>query len=586
MKRTKLIALLLAVAMLAAMMVGCSGSSEEETVTPAPEGSTSQEEAPAVEEAPAQTEEASAADDGEGPTALAIETFGENVTPEQWTLPLSDGTEEITLAATFPDPLFASYPNGMADCDIYLEAERITGVAMNYQPLSTSASSEQFNIMMASGDYPDLVGWGLNYTGGDELAIEEDIYLDCRELVAEYAPNYYKILSTDDELLSTALTDSGYLPGFLAVVTENGLGSYGPQIRVDLLEKLGMDKPYTIDEWYDVLKAFQTECGLEEPLVLSSSGCAQDNFICAAFGVNGYISNYPMSVAPWYVEDGVIKFGAVEAGYKEYLALMNQWYNEGLIHPDFISINSNFNSPEYGAKIQGGQAGIWFSDKGNIGNYNSLSEVEGFWAEATYDAHATEDSINHFATYSKKSAGNGFRISTNCKYPELAAKWADWWYTDEGSLLANYGIEGRGLQYNENGEPELSDMVLNTEGVSVRDALLVYASNNTICCVVDSHAMDTAYSAEDVAAPEIWNTGMDDACKIPSEVSLTSEEQERINAIYTDVETMCMENITQFILGTKSLDEFDSFAENVYSVGLAECLEIQQAAYDRWAEKQ
>lgn len=594
--KKSLLALVLVLAMLALMMAGCAKTSTETTETnPETESTEAPAQTEESETAEAPAEEAPEADDGEesaepvtegeGPTQLAIETFGENVQPQEWTLPLSDGSESMVLAATFPDPLFASYPNGMADCDIYQEAERVTGVKMEYLPLSTSASSEQFNIMMASGDYPALVGWGLSYTGGDEKAVEDEVYIDVRDLVAQYSPNYYKILSTDDELLETALTDSGYLTGFMAVVTENGLAQYGPQVRVDLLEKLGMDKPYTIDEWHDVLTAFKTELGLDEPLVFPAGGCAQDNFICSAFGVNGYISNFPQSVAPWYVEDGTVKFGCVEQGYLEYLELVKSWYDEGLMDKDYISTNTNFNSPDYQAKIQGGQCGIWFSDYGNIGNYNSLSEVEGFHAEATYDAHASEDSVNHFAKYSKKSAGNGFRITTNCEYPELAAQWADWWYTEEGSLLANYGIEGRGLEFDENGNPALSDMLLNTPGVSVRDALLVYASNNTICCVVDSHALDTTYSQEDIEAPEIWNTGMDDSYVMPSTVSLKTDEQEELNSIYTDVETMCIENISKFITGTRSLDEFDQFVSEVRSVGLDRCLEIYQGAYDRAMSK-
>lgn len=52
--------------------------------------------------------------------------------------------------------------------------------------------------MITSGDYPDLIGWGLNYANGDEAAVEEEIYLDLAEYVAQYAPNYYKLLSSDD----------------------------------------------------------------------------------------------------------------------------------------------------------------------------------------------------------------------------------------------------------------------------------------------------------------------------------------------------------------------------------------------------
>lgn len=155
----------------------------------------------------------------------------------------------------------------------------------------------------------------------------------------------------------------------------------------------------------------------------------------------------------------------------------------GYIHPDFVSLNSNWNSPDYANAITSGDAGIFYADQGNLGGYNEASEIPGFAVEATYDMHATKDSINHFAQYTKKSVGNGFKITTNCENIELACQWGDWWYSEEGSLLANYGVEGVSFNYVD-GKPVLSETVTDApEGM--RDALLIYASNDTICCVID-----------------------------------------------------------------------------------------------------
>jgi putative aldouronate transport system substrate-binding protein len=589
----KLLALLLTLCMVCGMLAACgSGSTDTTTDTaattetettaesaaqeePAEAPSTDTEEAPAEEAAPAEDSAAPVA-----ATGLAAEVFGADASPAEWSLPLSDGSEPLTLWATFPDALFASYPNGMLDCDIYQEAERVTGVSIEYNPLSTSASSEQFNVMVASGDYPDMIGWGLNYASGDESAIEEEVYLDLTEIIADYAPNYYNLLASDDELLQSALTDAGYISSFFALVTEDGLASFGPMIRTDLLDKLGLEKPYTIDEYHEVLTAFKNE-GVAEPLVLLAPGCAQDDWIAGAFGVSAFLNNFPMSSAPFYVEDGVVKFGVVEEGFQEYISLMHDWYEEGLIDPDFISENSNWNGPDYAMKIQNGDCGIFYSDYGNIGGYNAGSEVEGFHVEATYDAHMTEDSVNHFGNFSSKSAGNGIHLTTACSNVELAAQWCDWWYTDEASLLANYGIEGRGYELVD-GVPTYTELVTDADGMSIRDALLVYASNNTVCCVIDSHALDTAYSQEDIDAPEIWATGMDNANRMPSGVSLNMTEQETYSARYTDIETVCMESIAKFITGAKPLSEFDELIENCYAMGLQECLDAYQSAYDRY----
>lgn len=581
----KFLALLLALCLTMGLMAGC-GSQAGSSAAPAASAAENEEpnapaeevpETPAAEESAA---EASAVEEEvveDGITAHAKEIFGVEEAPEGVSYPL-DTDVSLELMATFPDPLFASYPNGMADCLIYQEAEKATGVKMTYTPLSTSASAEQFNVIMASGTYPDLIGWGLNYATGDDAAVEEEIYLDLTEYIAEYAPNYFNVLASDDELLDTAVTDGGNIVGFHAVVTEESLAKAGMVIRTDLLEKLGLDKPYTIDEWEETLAAFKNE-GLQQPLMMLAPGAIQDNWIAGAFDVAAFCNSFPMSVAPTFVRDGEIKFGPLEDGFKDYIELVHEWFTKGYIYSDFITANSNWNSPWYANSIINGDAGIFYSDMGNLGGYIAGSEIPGFAVEATYDMHATEDSINHFGTFSKKAAANGFRITTSCEDVELACRWGDWWYTEEGSLLANYGVEGVSFDYVD-GVPMFNETVTDApEGM--RDALLIYASNNTISCVIDSNAVASGYSDVDKAAPEIWAKGMDDAYVIPSTVTLSAEENTEAMGIYTDIQTLCLESIAKFINGDKSLDEYDAFVADIEAMGIQDYLEIYQGAYDR-----
>ena len=577
--------MLLALCLVLGLMAGCgadaassvsSAPTEENVSVAAPEEVPAEEpaeeasvvEESVVEEAPAEG----------GPTAYAIEVFGIEEAPEAVTYPL-DTDETLELMATFPDPLFASYPNAMADCQIYQEAEKATGVKMTYTGLSTSASAEQFNVIMASGDYPDLIGWGLNYATGDDAAIEDEVYIDLTEYIAQYAPNYWSILSCDDEMLDTTITDGGYIVGFHAVRTEDALAKAGLVIRTDLLAEAGLDKPYTIDEFETTLAAFK-DMGLEQPLMMLAPGAIQDNWLSAAFDVAAFCNSFPMSVIPTYVEDGTIKFGPMEEGFKEYITLIKDWYDKGYIHSDFVSLNANWNSPDYANAITGGNAGIFYADQGNLGGYIDGSEIEGFAVEATYDMHATEDSVNHFMQTTKKSVGNGFRITTCCENVELACRWGDWWYSEEGSLLANYGVEGVSFDRDENGIPYLNETVTDApEGM--RDALLIYCSNDTICCVIDPKAITSGYSEVDVAAPEIWATGMDDSYVIPSTVSLSAEENTEATNIYSDIQTLCMESIAKFISGDKPMDEYDAFVESIKSMNIEGFLAIYQGAYDR-----
>ena len=558
---------------------GSTASSGAQSAAPtaaADEGSTEEKGTPAADaaaEGSVTLQEAAANADA---TSYAKEVFGDDVQPEEVSYPV-DTDESLSLVATFPDPLFSSYPNAMADCSIYKAAEEATGIHVDYQGMSTSASNEQFNVMVASGSYPDLIGWGLNFANGDDAEVDEDVILDLTEDIAQYAPNYYNLLSTDDELLKTAVSSSGYITAFYGLTTEDGLAKEGLAIRTDELQKLGLEKPYTIDDYENVLAAFKDD-GLKQPMMMLAPGAIQDNWLSGAFDVAAFCNSFPMSVVPTYVQDGEIKFGPIEDGFKDYITLMHEWYEKGYIEADFISDNSNWNSPDYANAITNGEAGIFYCDWGNLGGYIEASEIDGFALEATYDMHASEDSINHFGTFITKSASNGFRITTNCENVELACQWGDWWYSEEGSLLANYGVEGEGFEYVD-GVPTFTSLVTDSD-LGMRDALLVYASNGTINCVIDNNAVASGYSEVDKAAPEIWAKGMDDEYVIPTSMSLSADDSTEAANIYSDIQTLCMESIAKFITGDKSLDEFDDFVQQIEDMGIQDYLDIYQECYD------
>ena len=558
---------------------GSTASSGAQSAAPtaaADEGSTEEKGTPAADaaaEGSVTLQEAAANADA---TSYAKEVFGDDVQPEEVSYPV-DTDESLSLVATFPDPLFSSYPNAMADCSIYKAAEEATGIHVDYQGMSTSASNEQFNVMVASGSYPDMIGWGLNFANGDDAEVDEDVILDLTEDIAQYAPNYYNLLSTDDELLKTAVSSSGYITAFYGLTTEDGLAKEGLAIRTDELQKLGLEKPYTIDDYENVLAAFKDD-GLKQPMMMLAPGAIQDNWLSGAFDVAAFCNSFPMSVVPTYVQDGEIKFGPIEDGFKDYITLMHEWYEKGYIEADFISDNSNWNSPDYANAITNGEAGIFYCDWGNLGGYIEASEIDGFALEATYDMHASEDSTNHFGTFITKSASNGFRITTNCENVELACQWGDWWYSEEGSLLANYGVEGEGFEYVD-GVPTFTSLVTDSD-LGMRDALLVYASNGTINCVIDNNAVASGYSEVDKAAPEIWAKGMDDEYVIPTSMSLSADDSTEAANIYSDIQTLCMESIAKFITGDKSLDEFDDFVQQIEDMGIQDYLDIYQECYD------
>lgn len=79
----------------------------------------------------------------------------------------------------------------------------MTNVRWDATLVSFFSSTEQFQLMVASQDYTDVVCRALDtggYTGGADQAIEEDFLIDVTELIDENMPNLLGWFDTYPEL--------------------------------------------------------------------------------------------------------------------------------------------------------------------------------------------------------------------------------------------------------------------------------------------------------------------------------------------------------------------------------------------------
>ena len=63
----------------------------------------------------------------------------------------------------------------------------------------------------------------------------------------------------------------------------------------------------------------------------------------------------------------------------------------------------------------------------------------------------------------------------------------------------------------------------------------------------------------------------------------TSDESEIVNTYMTDIQTLVDENATAFVTGNRSLDEFDTYIDELNAICLGDVLTVKQAQYDRYA---
>ncbi|MDO4328492.1 MAG: extracellular solute-binding protein [Lachnospiraceae bacterium] len=469
----------------------------------------------------------------------------------------------------------------------YQEIAKNTGVDVQFIHPPTGQESDSFSLLIAGGEYPDMIhyDWGNAVAGGPDKAIEEGVILELSDLIEQNCPNLKAFLEKYPEIKATMTTDKGNIycfPNVYPYFEDDTLVvcNRGYQIRQDWLDELGLEAPETIDEWHTVLTAFKNKGTNEDgnPIVpMVSRKLSEKTSMVRTFANAWGGLDYD-----FYVDNGVVKFGPIEPAFKDYLATMNQWYEEGLIASEFSTITGK----EVDAMITTNQAGAWFFGLGaGMGVYiTALGGDDSKISGVKFPVAAEGDTPKYTSLDNYPFVGFGTAISTKCQDVEAACKWLDYHYSEEGNRLLNWGIEGVSYELDENGLPQFTDEILhNPDGLSADVALGKYAMVSQLEAFAKDHRAEAirmwVYPAQEEAS-RIWNE-TDFTYRYPPTVSLTPEESSELAGIMSDITTYRDENVIRFILGSESIDNYDKFAETIQKMNISRAIEIKQAAYDR-----
>lgn len=561
--KTRMLALLLVTAMVFAFAAcGSNAQSAAPAASSAAEAS-----APAAEEAAPAADEAEEIDED----SAEISTVDEPAEPEEipdLELPLSDGSEtfEVWMGIS---PAAMNYISTLAENRTYQEIMTRTGVNLSFIHFHPSTQTEQFNLVCASGDYPDVMNGVANqYTGGADQGIEDGVFLDLMEYLPEFAPHYYNIISTDDQLFDEVSTPEGAVVGFYSVYAEPRLNDMGYIIRKNWLDDLGMDVPTTYDELHDALAAFKNEKGASDALFVPSTGVS--DYFTAGYGV----------ASGMYVDNGEIKFGPLEEGYKEYLQLMADWYAEDLVYHDFASYGEMLTFRDPGA-VGAGQVGCFYSETGDMAMFGDFSDDPDILFAAMAPV-SVEKNGTVYASDKAPSKADDIRwaVTTGCEDPELLIQFIDYLYTEEGALLCNYGIEGETFEYDADGVPHFSDLINNNPEYDYRTAIFLYVMDAGPT-VVDPMRGTSNYTQEQLDSWAVWaSDNIDYSHVIANKVVLKAEDSE-YNNVMSDIETFMDEATVKYITGEFSFDTFEAdFVEKLHTMNIDRCIELYQDAYD------
>lgn len=591
MKR-RLITLFVALAMLLGLLSGCGNSDTTETPEPTsdagvstvPSESTaevttnpepSQESEETLDPAIADTSEPEPTESIDGEITFATADGNPMDAPEYpVSLPVTDSTESVSLYMIF-SPAVIGMVGQLADENIaWSTFTQQTGLNLDIHLVHPGSKATEVSLMLASQSYLDIMQDVVtDYIGGGDQAIEDEVLYDITDMVYEYAPNFWSKITWSEEVYEKVATESGRLVGFSRISSDLLGSDKGVVIRQDWLDGVGMDKPVTVDDWHRVLSAFGSEYD-SGGMWISGTTAYMGMDILSAYGGSSEM----------FVKDGQVRFGPIEDSYKQYLELLSGWYTEGLIYTDFYTNTEDMlveDIPLMATK----KLGIGATEVMKISAFDSV--IEGSeWVALASPVLNSGDVLHTGGTKDYYAEMADLSITTACKNPEIVCAAFDYLYTKEGSILANYGVEGVTFEYDENNEPKFGELITNNPDYDLKTAIMMN------CMDIGPYVRDVyrtmfTYTDNQIEAYGIWYNDVEHDFKwvLPDGVTLTPEESEEFSALQSEYDTYFQEHSAKFIIGDSSLEEFDEYAGMMRGLGVDRAIEIYQAAYERYLAK-
>ncbi|MEO9526979.1 sugar ABC transporter permease [Roseibium sp.] len=476
----------------------------------------------------------------------------------------------------------ARYPRYKEDWPVEQIARELTGIHLidatvgaNTRTDENNGKTEALNLMLASGGIPDIVGSSRIKDFVNQFG-PEGAFIGLNDLIEEHAPHLKAFLDERPEIRSAIQAANGemyyipYLPD----------GKYGRAyfIRHDWLSKLGLEAPQNVEELEEVLIAFRDKDpngnGLKDEVPFFARQWPELIRLVTLWDGRSSGSD---TYHDFYVDNGKLQHPYAGEGYRDGIKNLARWYAEGLIDPEIFTRGSS--SREYLlSENLGGMTHDWFAS--TSGYNDSLGgKVEGF----QFKAFAPPASVSGVRMEEHRRIPikpDGWAIGYTNEHPVETIKYFDFWFTEEGRRLANFGVEGE--QYTMvDGQPQFTEDFL-TNGKPVNNQLYEVGSQLQARGYFQDYNYEkqwsNKYALEGIALYDEGDYLIDQFLG----VALNAEEQKVYDKYWASIRTYMLERQQGWILGNGDVvADWDDYVATLNKMGLQEVLDAMNSAYSR-----
>jgi len=503
-------------------------------------------------------------------------------------------TEPVTLTLAIGVGPTNEDPNNMW---FFKYMKEKTGVDTDYMVIQNSAWDEKKPIMLATDDLPDIF-LGLSFNTTEIMKYgKAGSFIPLNGYIDLYGDMIKEKIDMVDGAWTGIHCPDGNIYSLPSLTISFQASGNALSINHEWLKNVGMDFPTTLDEFYNVMKAFKEQDANgngdpndEIPISGSSTERPFRGQILDAFGLileSGSKTNMGVT------RDGKAVYVPLSEKYKDYLTYMNKLWSEGLIDPDYYT--------------QDLQAVYAKGEKQLFGVYTNWAPYyfTSKWADWTVISPLVENSGDKPLTFYRTPYNPGrLTVTKACKNPDVAVRWLNLFYTPEVCKRLFYGpeygsdedTEGKGtiLYPEEDGSMHEEVPAWNPDEIGLWDwYCTVNGPGNCMfsCALDEGYQFEVLYGADPFksALPEesLWRLqyldNVADNRTLPyPPVYLSEENVNRVDELATALNTYVETMEAKFIIGTEPLSNYDAFVSELKRLGAEEYEKIYVDAYEAY----
>ncbi len=469
--------------------------------------------------------------------------------------------------------------------------------------------NEPRNLAFNSGNYPEVViGNYVLETSDAQSYSQQGILVAFDDYVSpELTPNIQRAFDEIEDYK----TDLNQIDGKVYyLASANHDMSQARQleetwwINKNWLEAVDKEVPTTLDEFYDVLKAFDAAGDLNGngdddeipfgPRFAARTAKVGINSLAGAWGM----PSDPAASTPHMLRDGQVTYSRSSDAWKNTLAYMNMLWEEGLVDPEMFTMTNDMHNGRIGSTTPIYGAFVAWDD-------SNARAAQGYTREdpdyvPIYPMKATADSPDPkwFMRTTNTTHMIPYLAITNKAVVddevEAIMRFVDLYLSPENSLDTFFGEEG--VHYESIGNNQYQ-LLLKDDGTHFTEAEKEYVAGlgapGLLCpsfyTPLELDPTDPTLSDSQYYHLNYYVDGYHpylDTEIVPPTVQLTAEETDTVLNLKVEVENYTVSKAAEFITQGGIEEGWDQYLAELDALGLPVIIDTHQTAYDRWLSLQ